>query len=258
MQHGKQASDLGRQRSAIAGDPVGEGPATAGAARFGLNDPAVAAHAKEAITESAETAESAPVCKAVELVSRIRARDESVWREISDHYEPLLRWIARQCRLSPEDTDDVVQLTWLRCLECIDQLAEPERLGGWLATICRRECIRLATKGRRELPLSTPDLARLIDNGHDDGDPYVKVAGRDQHNRLYHAISALPEQQKRLLTELLRQEGQSYLDLSQRLSLPVGSIGPTRQRAVTRLRLDPLLADLASETPDDHLQARSA
>lgn len=191
-------------------------------------------------------------------MGRIRARDEAVWREIRNQYEPLLRWIARQCRLSPEDTDDVVQVTWLRCLEYIDQLTDPERLGGWLKTICRRECIRLATKGRRELPLSGPDLARLIDDGHDDSDPYVKVAVRDQYSRLYHAISALPERQKKLVVELLRQEGQSYLALSLRLGLPVGSIGPTRQRAVTRLRLDPLLADLAVETSDDDLQARSA
>ena len=201
--------------------------------------------------------ESALARKSVEFVSRIRARDESVWRDLSDQYESLLRWIARRCRLSPEDIDDVVQLTWLRCLERIDQLTDPERLSGWLTTICRRECIRLATKGRREIPLSGPELARLIDNGPDD-DPYVKVAVRDQHNRLHHAISALPERQKRLLAELMRQEGQSYLDLSRRLGLPVGSIGPTRRRAVTRLRLDPRIADLSSEISDDHPQARSA
>jgi RNA polymerase sigma factor (sigma-70 family) len=206
----------------------------------------------EAATESALTRES------VELVRRIQARDESVWREMSDRHEPLLRWIARQCRLSAEDTDDVVQLTWLHCLEHIDQLADPDRLGGWLATICRRECIRLATKGRREVPLSGPDLARLTDDDCADGDPYAEVVVHDQRNRLHDAISALPERQKTLLVELLRQEDQSYLDLSRRLGLPMGSIGPTRQRAVTRLRLDPRLTDLSSEIYEDHPHARSA
>ena len=208
--------------------------------------------------KSEAAAESALARTSTELVSRIRAGDERAWREMSDRYEPLLRWIARQCRLSAEDTDDVVQLTWLDCLEHIDQLSDPCRLGGWLATICRRECFRLASKGRREVPLSGPGLARLIDDGGPEDDPYVKVVVRDQHNRLYHAISALPERQKILVVELLRQEGASYLDLSQRLGLPVGSIGPTRQRAVTRLRLDPRLADLSSEVSGDQLQARSA
>lgn len=195
--------------------------------------------------QSEPAAESAFTRKTRELVSRIQAGDESVWHEMSDRYEPLLRWTARQCRVSAEDTDDVVQLTWLRCLEHINQLTDPGRLSGWLATICRRECIRLATKRRREVPLSGPDLARLIDDDRAEGDPYVEVAVRDQHSRLFNAISALPERQKVLLVELLRQEGQSYFDLSQRLGLPVGSIGPTRQRAVTRLRLDPRLADLS-------------
>jgi RNA polymerase sigma factor (sigma-70 family) len=208
--------------------------------------------------KSEAAAESALACEPAELVSRIRAGDESVWRDMRDQFEPLLRWIARQRRLSPEDVDDVVQVTWLRCLEHIDQLNDPDRLSGWLAAICRRECIWLATKGRREIPLNHPDLAQLIDDRHDGGDPYVKVAAHDQHNRLCHAISALPERQKMVLAELLRQEGQSYLDLSQRLGLPVGSIGPTRRRAVTRLRLDPRLAGLSSEISDHHLQARSA
>jgi RNA polymerase sigma factor (sigma-70 family) len=207
--------------------------------------------------KSEADAESALARKSAELVSRIRAGDESVWRDMSDQHEPLLRWIARQCRLSPEDTDDAIQLTWLRCLEHIDQLTETARLRGWLATICRRECIWLATKGRREIPLSEPDLTRLIDDGRGDDDPYVKVAARDQHDRLYHAILALPERQRTLLVELVRQEGQSYRDLSRRLGLPMGSIGPMRQRAVARLRLDPQLANPSAERSDRHLQATS-
>jgi RNA polymerase sigma factor (sigma-70 family) len=258
MQQRKQALGQGRQRSAIAGDSGGEEHSTAGVPQFDPNDPVEPAQMERVARKSEAAAESALARKSVELVGRIRAGDGSVWRDISDQYEPLLRWIARQCRLSPEDTDDVVQLTWIRCLEHIDQLADPGRLGGWLTTTCRRECIRLATKRRREVPLSGPDLARLIDAAHDDGDPYVKVEVRDQHNRLYHAISALPERQKMLLIELLRQEDQSYLDLSRSLGLPVGSIGPTLQRAVTRLRLDPRLADLPSDVSDVHLQARSA
>lgn len=213
---------------------------------------------RQAIIESEAAAESAFASKTIELVSRIRAGDESVWREMSDRYEQLLRWIARLCRLSAEDTDDVVQLTWLRCLEHINQLTDPDRLSGWLAAICRRECVRLATKRRREIPISAPDLSRLIDDERAASDPYIKVAVRDQRDRLYNAISALPERQKRLLVEMLRQEGQSYLDLSQRLGLPVGSIGPTRRRAVTRLRLDPRLADLSSEMSEDHLETRGA
>jgi RNA polymerase sigma factor (sigma-70 family) len=180
-----------------------------------------------------------------EFVARIRAGDAFAWRELIDQYEPLLRRIARQYRLSSQETDDVVQLTWLRCLEHIDQLAHADRLRGWLATICRRECLRLATKGRREVPLGEATVTLIIDSKQEEQDPSSEAARRDDNARLNRAIAALPDRQRSVLLELLEREDYSYLDISRRLGLPVGSLGPTWQRALTRLRRDPELADLS-------------
>lgn len=191
--------------------------------------------------------ESVPTDNSAELVGRIRMGDGSAWYELVDRYEPLLRRLARQHRLSRQDTDDAIQLTWLRCLEHIDQLTHADRLRGWLATVCRRESIRLATKGRREMALGEQTVTRLVDDGQEERDPGAEMARRDEHDRLSRAITDLPERQRRVLTELLKEESRGYLDLSRRLGLPVGSIGPTRQRAIARLRQDPRLADLALE-----------
>jgi RNA polymerase sigma factor (sigma-70 family) len=197
-------------------------------------------------TEISSGADAAP--NPEDLVTRIRGGDDLAWRDLSDQYEPLLRWLARQHGLSADDASDAVQLTWLRCLEHIDQLTRADRLGAWLATICRRECIRLATKGRREVTVGGPDLVYLVEARPEDADPYAEAARSDERDRLHRAIVALPERQKMVIAELLRQEGQSYLELSHRLGLPVGSIGPTRQRAFSRLRRDGRLAGLAPET----------
>jgi RNA polymerase sigma factor (sigma-70 family) len=193
-----------------------------------------------------------------ELVAGIRARNEWAWRAITGRYEPLLRWLAGRYGLSAQDAEDAIQLTWLRCLEHSDQLTDPDKLDGWLATICRRECIRLATKASREVSLTELEMARLIDDRPAGCDPYAEAALRDQCARLHDAIMGLPARQRMVLVELLKRGEQSYRDLSRRLGLPVGSIGPTRQRAVTRLRLDPRLADVASQFSDRQLQARSA
>jgi RNA polymerase sigma factor (sigma-70 family) len=208
--------------------------------------------------KSETAAKTEPALTPEELVAGIRAGDASAWRAMTERYEPLLRWLAHRCGLPAEDAADAVQLTWLRCLEHIGQLTDADRLHGWLATICRRECIRLATNLRREVLLSEPDMVRLIDDRREERDPCAEAALRDQCHRLYRAITALPERQRVILVELLKRDDQSYLELSNRLGLPVGSIGPTRQRAVTRLRLDPRLADLLSEYSDRHFQARSA
>ena len=181
-----------------------------------------------------------------ELVAGIRAGDETAWRALRERYEPLLRWLARQCGLPAEDAADAVQLTWLRCLEHIGQLTDAARLSGWLATICRRECIRLAARTHREIPVSTTGIAQLTAARTQAPDPCAEVALRDQCTRLRRAIMALPDRQRAVLAELISRDDQSYLDLSRRLGIPVGSIGPTRQRAVSRLRLDPRLDTLSA------------
>ena len=180
-----------------------------------------------------------------ELVERIRSGDAFAWRELVDEYEPLLRRIASQYRLSSQDAEDVVQITWLRCLEHIDQLTHADRFRAWLGTICRRECLRLATKGRREVALGEAAVTWLIDSNQEEQDPSTEAAHRDDHARLHRAITALPDRQRFVLLELLEREGHGYLDISRRLGLPVGSIGPTWQRALLRLRRDPELADLS-------------
>lgn len=193
----------------------------------------------ETITDSALAGD------AVELVERIRSGDAFVWREVVDQYEPLLRRIASQYRLSIHDADDVVQITWLSCLEHIDQLVRADRFRAWLATICRRECLRLATRGRREVALGEAAVACLIDSNQKERDPSTEAAHRDDNARLNRAITALPDRQRVVLLELLEREGHGYHDISRRLDLPVGSIGPTWRRALIRLRRDPELADLS-------------
>ena len=179
-----------------------------------------------------------------ELVERIRTGDASAWRELVREHEPMMRRIARQYRLSSQDVDDVVQLAWLRCLEHLDQLTHADRLRAWLGTICRRECLRLATRGQREVPLGESAVTRMIDSHQEEHDPFAEAALRDDHARLSRAITALPDRQRLVLLELLEREGHGYVDVSRCLGLPIGSIGPTWQRALTRLRQDPLLADL--------------
>ena len=179
------------------------------------------------------------------FVERIRARDDFAWCEMVGQYEPTLRRIARQYRLSSQDIEDAVQITWQRCVEHVDQLTQPDRLLSWLATICRRECLRLATRGRREVAVGEAAVTRLIDSKQEEHDPSAEAAQRDDNARLNRAIAALPDRQRSVLLELLAREGYSYVDISRRLGLPVGSIGPTWQRAVIRLRRDPELADLS-------------
>ena len=196
------------------------------------------------VPEPAATIRCAAADRAAELVERVRTGDSSAWRELVREYEPMLRRIASQYRLPRQDADDVIQLVWLRCLEHLGQLTHADSLRAWLNTICRRECLRLATRERREVLLGEPVITLLIDRRHEEHDAFATAALHEDHARLSRAITALPDRQRLVLLELLEREGRGYADVSRCLGLPVGSIGPTWVRAIDRLRRDPGLADL--------------
>jgi DNA-directed RNA polymerase specialized sigma24 family protein len=72
------------------------------------------------------------------LVRRAIVGDEKAWEDLVIRYGGLLRAIARDFRLSQEQASDAAQNTWMRLVESIGKVREPEKLGGWLASTMRR------------------------------------------------------------------------------------------------------------------------
>jgi RNA polymerase sigma factor (sigma-70 family) len=93
-----------------------------------------------------------------ELVRSAAAGDQAAWEEIVDRFTSLVWATARAHRLSRADAADVAQTTWLRLVENLDRIREPEALGAWLATTARRESLRVIRHGARESPTDDPDL----------------------------------------------------------------------------------------------------
>ncbi|HEX2772226.1 MAG TPA: sigma-70 family RNA polymerase sigma factor, partial [Micromonosporaceae bacterium] len=90
-----------------------------------------------------------------DFVERIRARDEAAWAELTNRYSSLLWSVARDMRLGDDDAADVVQTTWLRVVERLSSLQDPRRLGSWLATTMRRECLAVLRRQGREVPMES-------------------------------------------------------------------------------------------------------
>jgi RNA polymerase sigma factor (sigma-70 family) len=178
------------------------------------------------------------------LVRLARSGDAGAWERLVERHNGLLWWIARQFRLSTDDAADVVQITWLRCLEHLDQLDDVEALGGWLATICRRECLRTVGRRGHEVLVAEVDEEPRVwaGAGRPAPDPYDEIARRDERERLQQAIDDLPPRPRSVLAAMLTAEGSGYVEIARRLGVPVGSLGPTRNRALARLREDPRLA----------------
>jgi DNA-directed RNA polymerase specialized sigma24 family protein len=58
-----------------------------------------------------------------------------------DRFTPLLWAVAREQGLSGGDAADAVQITWLNCVERLDQMQDSESIAAWLMTTCRRESL---------------------------------------------------------------------------------------------------------------------
>lgn len=188
------------------------------------------------------------------LLKQAGSGDQEAWDEIVARHSGLLWAVARAHRLGQADAADAVQTTWLRLLEHIDRIQDPSRLGGWLVTTVRRECLSILRRGRRERLNAGDDAALDV---VDDADPVdANILTLERNAALWDAFGQMSDRCQQLLRVLIATPPPSYDEVSAALNMPVGSIGPTRARCLARLRS---LYDGAEETamPPDSSKGRS-
>jgi RNA polymerase sigma factor (sigma-70 family) len=167
------------------------------------------------------------------LVAAAADGDPQAWRELIDRFAVLIRSVTRSHRLSEADAEDVAQLTWLRAVEHIGRLHDPERFGAWVGTTARRECLRVL-HGRKRVVPTCDEVANPLFAAHVDEDEIALAAER--RTAVRQALTTLPDRQRTLLRLLHSETEHSYEAIGRKLGMPIGSIGPTRGRAIDRLR----------------------
>ena len=160
--------------------------------------------------------------------------DEGAWCQLVERFMPLVRSVIRSYSLVGQDAEDVSQTLWLRLVEHLKDIRDPNALPGWIATTTRNECMRLLKSTRRTVPVgaaveppSTAQHAREIDDD---------LLAAERHQTLLQALAQLPAHQRRLLILLVADPPLTYAEIGRRLGIPMGSIGPTRARALRKLR----------------------
>jgi RNA polymerase sigma factor (sigma-70 family) len=167
-----------------------------------------------------------------QLVRAAASGNDLAWHELVERFGGLVWSIARSYRLSHADAGDVVQCTWLKLVQHLGSLKNPDAVGAWLATTARRECLRLIDGSKCQVPFGDelpepPDEHAALDD---------ELLRSERDSLLWQAVSLLRPEDQALVRMLASDPPASYAEISAALDMPIGSIGPTRARCLERLR----------------------
>jgi len=171
-----------------------------------------------------------------ELISACIAGQSWAWDALVDRYKGLIYSIALRSGLTQEDAADVFQTVFAHLLQHLTTIREPQGLAAWLITATKRECWRMLRKRQREPAASEVPLIQTTARGWAES-----VQSEENllawHGFIHEALAQIGERCRQMLTLLyLEPEEPSYDEISARLGLPRGSIGPTRARCLAKMR----------------------
>jgi RNA polymerase sigma factor (sigma-70 family) len=179
-----------------------------------------------------------------DLLDRIGRGDGDAGQELVSRYRCLIAAAARRVLHSSADVDDVVQETFVILLVSSSKIREPELLGPWLWTTATNLARRTARRNDRQRPVDDVELRADLDNGL--SDDLDRDLDRDQDSEALHeALSSISAEERQLIAMLTVEDRPCYAAISEAVHRPIGSLGPTRRRILTKLRQHPAMERLA-------------
>jgi len=176
-----------------------------------------------------------------ELVTKARDGDQEAWRQLVARIKNVIWKTVNGFRLGRGDAEDAFAATLFRLAEHIDTIREPERLAGWVATTARNESLAILRRNRRAIALDPTDAITS-------GDHESRLVDDELKQAIHQSFNQLSEGCQQLLRLLTTDPPLAYDEIAVVLDMPMGSIGPNRQRCLERLRSARPLRAYTTET----------
>jgi RNA polymerase sigma factor (sigma-70 family) len=164
---------------------------------------------------------------------RWRAGEHSALDDLVRSLSPVLWHVVRSYGLDRDQAEDVVQTAWLTLVRRHESIADPQAVAAWLTTTARREAWRVSKAANKTLALGDEVIEARVPQQKDAASQVVVA---DEQNRIWACVSQLSERCQRLLRIVAFEDRPDYARIAQDLAMPIGSIGPTRQRCLAKLR----------------------
>ena len=168
-----------------------------------------------------------------QLIADLKQKNKRdlAFHSLVKRYQERLYWHIRKIVLSHEDTDDVLQNTFIKVWKSIENFREESSLYTWLYRIATNESITFLNSKKRKQLLPLNDVSDyLMDNLL--SDPFFD--GDKIQLKLQEAIVRLPEKQ-RIVFNLKYFEEMKYEDMSHVLDTSVGALKASYHHAVKKV-----------------------
>jgi RNA polymerase sigma factor (sigma-70 family) len=180
------------------------------------------------------------------LVAASLDGDRAAWQQLVHRLERVVWKAVNMMTADDAVRQDAFAATWLRLVERLDTIREPEKLPGWLTTTATnevRQILRHRSRQHVHVDWSAPSgvfsslLASASGGPGADGDHERELVRAETRRSVRRAFDALDEECRQLLAVLVLTDPPiSYKEASEVLGRPIGSLGPSRNRCLQKLR----------------------
>ena len=167
------------------------------------------------------------------MIERLRQPEScrQAFNEVMREYSEPLYWQIRRMVESHDDASDVLQNTFLKAWQNIENFRGEAKLSTWLYKIALNESITFLARERKRLNLSLDDeeshLVNLIE-----ADEWID--GDELALKLRKAVASLPEKQ-RMVFNMKYYDDMKYERMSEILGTSVGALKASYHLAVKKI-----------------------
>ncbi len=158
-------------------------------------------------------------------------REEEAFRRLVDQYKERLYWHIRKMVLNHEDTDDILQNTFVKIWQGLKEFRYESRLFTWMYRIATNEAINFLNEKRRKVFGNADEITAALENTLESD---VYFSGDKIQQELQKAILQLSERQ-RLIFNMKYFDDMTYDDMAEILEVAVGTLKATYHHAVKKI-----------------------
>ena len=166
----------------------------------------------------------------IEQLINVQTR-EKAFRELISLYKERLYWHVRKIVISHDDTDDVLQNTFIKIYKNISKFNQESKLFSWMYRIATNEAITFINKRNKERNIDISEVQEQIVSTLESD---IYFSGEEIQEILQKAIASLPQKQQ-LVFNMKYFDNMKYTEISEILGTSVGALKASYFHAVKKI-----------------------